>query len=199
MLSSRRPTKGLGHIPAADSCAAAIVHRQARPAQHVGNSSSQHYSHVMCRASFQQTPQGPPRPSPFASHSRPNMSDGSLAVSTGPPSPNLPLLNTQSSTNTKPDSTPSPHLQDVVLRHGGHHPVVVGVPRQVADLGGVPAVNEQQLGGPVLSVLRRLRESRHEVVRCASVQRPAQERAASPPGRRRCHHNIWRRSLRALL
>ena len=56
-------------------------------------------------------------------------------------------------------ATPT-HLQDVVLRHGGHHPLVVAVPGKVGDLGGVPPVDEQQLGGAVLSVLRGLRGSR---------------------------------------
>jgi hypothetical protein len=35
-----------------------------------------------------------------------------------------------------------PHLHDVVLGHRADHPGLVGVPREVGDLGGVASVNE---------------------------------------------------------
>mmetsp|Transcript_2389 Transcript_2389/g.16055 ORF Transcript_2389/g.16055 Transcript_2389/m.16055 type:complete len:206 (-) Transcript_2389:777-1394(-) len=50
----------------------------------------------------------------------------------------------------------APDLEDVVLRHRRHHPIVVLVPRKVRDLRSVTAVNEQQLRRTVLGVLGRL-------------------------------------------
>lgn len=52
-----------------------------------------------------------------------------------------------------PSHHPAAHLQDVVLCHRGHHPLVAAVPSKVGDLGGVAAVDEEQLGGAVLRVL----------------------------------------------
>ena len=49
-----------------------------------------------------------------------------------------------------------PDLHDVVLGHGADHPGVIGVPTEVGDLGSVTSVNEEELWGPVLSVLRAL-------------------------------------------
>lgn len=69
----------------------------------------------------------------------------------------------------------SSHLQDVVLGDGGDNPVVGRVPSEVGDLAGMPAVDKQQLGGPVLRLLRILHHgpprckirSALEIVRCA--------------------------------
>lgn len=45
------------------------------------------------------------------------------------------------------------HLHDVVLGHGADDPRLVGVPAEVGDLGGVAAVDEEQLGRAVLRIL----------------------------------------------
>lgn len=52
-----------------------------------------------------------------------------------------------------PEST---YLHDVILGHGADDPGLVGVPGEVGDLGGVSPVDEQQLGGTVFCVFRRL-------------------------------------------
>ena len=49
-----------------------------------------------------------------------------------------------------------PDLQDVVLRNTAHDPVLGGVPVEVGNLGGVPAVDEEQLRRAVLRVVGRL-------------------------------------------
>ena len=54
---------------------------------------------------------------------------------------------------SKPATT---NLHDIVLRHAADDPGVVGVPGEVGYLGGVTAVDEEQLGRAVLGVLRAL-------------------------------------------
>jgi hypothetical protein len=52
------------------------------------------------------------------------------------------------------------HLQDVVLCYAGDDPVIICVPAEVADFAGVPSMDEQQLWGTILSILRRLHISK---------------------------------------
>ena len=49
------------------------------------------------------------------------------------------------------------HLHDVILADRADDPGVVGVPTEVGDLGRVAAMDEQQLGRPVLGILRALK------------------------------------------
>mmetsp|Transcript_20161 Transcript_20161/g.42009 ORF Transcript_20161/g.42009 Transcript_20161/m.42009 type:complete len:315 (-) Transcript_20161:232-1176(-) len=49
-----------------------------------------------------------------------------------------------------------PDLQDVIVRHRCHDPVLVGAEGKVVELAGVAAVDEEELGGAVLGVLRGL-------------------------------------------
>jgi hypothetical protein len=50
------------------------------------------------------------------------------------------------------------HLQDVVLGHRCDDPVVAGIPSKVGDLGGVAAVDEEQLRRAILRILRGLQQ-----------------------------------------
>merc|ERR1719259_1287673 len=49
-----------------------------------------------------------------------------------------------------------PHLHNVVLGDGANDPWFVGIPRKVADLGSVSAMNEEKLWWTVLRILRTL-------------------------------------------
>jgi hypothetical protein len=61
------------------------------------------------------------------------------------------------------------HLQDVVLGDGGDDPVVGRIPREVGDLAGVAAVDEQQLRRAILRILVGLQGRTYLVMQYLAV------------------------------
>ena len=69
------------------------------------------------------------------------LSDALYSRSSSPPSPSSPSSSLCVLRHL-------PHLQDIVLRHTRHHPLVIGVEAKVGHLGDVPAVDEGAGGRP---------------------------------------------------